>query len=201
MRLPNSHPQPSRDLSKRLMRSPMLLYQLGWDPLLNWLPLLILTTKGRKTELPRYAVVEYRRHGSKYYIVSGWGATTDWHRNIQQDPRVTIQHGPHIYDALAQPVENPAEALRAVYLFTRNSWLYQSFFARMTSTHAADLSALADVAEEFTVLRLELTEQPPALPPIDKFSPAAQQIISMATLFIAWRLIASILRHTRAKGN
>ena len=194
MSLSNASIDTSRDIAKRLFRTPMVLYQLGWGPLMNWIPLLILTTKGRNSCEPRHVVVEYRRHGSKYYIVSGWGAGTDWYQNIQQDNRVTIQHGSQIVDARAQLVENPAEALRALYMFSRNSWIYETLFARMSSAQAADLSTLAEVVDEFTVVRLEPTEETPALPVIEPFSPSVRQIAAFLVLLVGWRLALSLLR-------
>ena len=74
MSLSNGTPDTSRDIAKRLFRAPLYLYQLGWGPMLNWIPLLILTTRGLDSGEPHHVVVEYRRHGSKYYVVSGWGA-------------------------------------------------------------------------------------------------------------------------------
>ena len=194
MSLSNASIDTSRDIAKRLFRAPMVLYQLGWGPLMNWIPLLILTTKGRNSGEPRHVAVEYRRHGSKYYIVSGWGAGADWYQNIQQDNRVAIQHGSHIVDARAQRVENPAEALRALYMFSRNSWIYESLFARMSSAQAADLSTLAEVVDEFTVVRLEPTEETPALPVIEPFSPSVRQFAAFLVLLVAWRLALSLLR-------
>ena len=184
----------SRDLAKHIFRAPMLLYQLGWGPALNWLPLLILTTKGRKSGAPRHVVVEYRRHGSKYYVVSGWGAGTDWYRNIHQTPRVTLQHGGHIVDARAQRVEDPAEALRALYMFSRNSWIYETLFAQMTSAQAADLNTLAEVVEEFTVLRLEPSGEEPLLPPVELFSEPVRQMALIAALLLLARLALALLR-------
>ena len=112
---------------------------------MGWLPLLVMTTKGRQSGLARHVVVEFRRHGSKYYLFSAWGERTDWYRNLLRHPRVTIQHGAHVFAADAQPVQNDAEALRALYLFTRNSKLYELVFAGMSSAQAADLNSLADV--------------------------------------------------------
>lgn len=184
----------SRDIAKQIFRAPMVFYQLGWGPALSWLPLLILTTKGRKSGAPRHVVVEYRRHGSKYYVVSGWGARTDWYRNIQQEPRVTIQQGGQIIDARAQLVDDPAEALRALYMFSRNSWIYETLFAQMTSAQAADLNTLADVVEEFTVLRLEPSGEAPALPTVELFSePVRQAALIVALVFLA-RLVLALLR-------
>lgn len=184
----------SRDLAKQLLRAPLHLYKLGWGPALNWLPLLILTTRGRKSGLARHVVVEYRRHGSKYYIVSGWGADTDWYRNIQGDNRVTIQHGEHIVDARAQPVEDPAEALRALYMFSRNSWIYETLFARMSSAQAADLNTLAEVVEEFTVLRLEPSGDEPELPAVELYSEQVRQVALFVVLVIGLLLLLMVLR-------
>ena len=184
----------SRELAMQLLRAPLCLYKLGWGPALAWLPLLILTTRGRNSGLARHVVVEYRRHGSKYYIVSGWGADTDWYRNIEQDNRVTIQHGAHIVDALAQPVADPAEALRALYMFSRNSWIYEALFARMSSARAADLNTLAEVVEEFTVLRLDPTGDAPDLPSIELYSPPARQTATMFALLLTLRILIWLRR-------
>ncbi len=184
----------SRDFAKQLLRTPLLLYKLGWAPALNWMPLLILTTRGRKSGLARHVVVEYRRHGSKYYIVSGWGADTDWYRNIQADNRVTVQHGEHIAAARAQPVEDPAEALRALYMFSRNSWIYERLFARMSSAQAADLNTLAEVVDEFTVLRLEATGDEPELPAVELYSEQVRQVALFAVVVIGLRLLLAVLR-------
>ena len=184
----------SRELANRLFRAPLYIYQLGWGPAINWVPLLILTTKGRRSGLPRHVVVEYRRHGSKYYLFSGWGAEADWYRNIQQNPQVTIQHGDHVGGARASRVEDPAEALRALYMFSRNSWIYETLFARMTTAQAADLNTLTEVVEEFTVLRLDPTEEAPELPTIEPFSEPVRQMATIFALLLGLRLVLSLLR-------
>ena len=191
----------SRDVAIRLLRAPLYLYQLGWGPALNWIPLLVLTTKGRKSGLPRHVAVEYRRHGRKIYIVSGWGASTDWYRNIEQSNRVTIQHGGQIVDALAQPVDDPAEALRALYMFSRNSWIYETLFSRMSSAQAADLSTLAEVVDEFTVVRLDPTDEQPALPTVEPFSQSVRQMATMIILILGFRLLFALLRPGRAEDG
>ncbi len=191
----------SRDVAIRLLRAPLYLYQLGWGPALNWIPLLVLTTKGRKSGLPRHVVVEFRRHGRKFYIVSGWGASTDWYRNIEQNNRVTIQHGGQIVDALAQPVDDPAEALRALYMFSRNSWIYEALFSRMSSAQAADLSTLAEVVDEFTVVRLDPTDEQPALPTVEPFSEPVRQMATIFILILGVRLLFALLRPGRVEDR
>ena len=188
----------TRDIAIRLLRAPLCLYQLGWGPALSWIPLLILTTKGRRSGLPRHVVVEYRRHGSKYYIVSGWGASTDWYRNIEQENRVTIQHGGQVVDALARPVDDPAEALRALYMFSRNSWIYDTLFSRMSSAQAADLNTLAEVVDEFTVVRLDPTGEQPALPSVEPYSQPVREMATIFALILGIRLLFALLRPGRA---
>ncbi len=181
-------------LAKSIFRLPLYLYQLGWGPALKWIPLLILTTEGRRSGQARHVVVEYRRHGSKFYIVSGWGKNTDWYKNVLQNPRVTIQLGSEVLDAKAIPVDNPPEALSALYMFSRNSWIYESLFARMTSAHAADLSTLADVVDEFTVVRLEPSEEAPQLATVGLFSEPTRQLATIIAVVLGVWLLVSLAR-------
>ena len=139
-------------------------------------------------------MVEFRRHGSKYYIVSGWGADTDWYRNIEREPEITLQHGGQVLAARASRVEDAAEALRALYMFSRNSWIYESLFARMSSARAADLKTLTEVVDEFTVVRLEPTEAPPSLPSVELFSPPARQMASIFAIVLVLRLLLWLRR-------
>lgn len=181
-------------LTQSIYRFPISLYRLGWGAALGWLPMLVMTTKGRRSGLARHVMVEFRRHGSKYYVFSGWGERTDWYRNLLQHPRVTIQHGAHVFAADAQPVQDNAEALRALYLFTRNSWLYERVFVGMSSAQAADLNSLADVAQEFTLVRLEPTDDAPELPPVELYDEQTRQIATIIALIVLIRILLALLR-------
>lgn len=185
---------PTREIVQTLARAPLLLYRLGWSPALDWLPLLALTTLDCDTGAPRHTALEYRRHGSKLYLVCGLGEATDWYKDIEAEAGVTIQHGAKIYAARAARVDDPAEALRALYAFSRNSWLYESLFARMSSANAADLNTLTEVAAEFTVVRIEPSDDAPALPPVPLFSQPARQLATIAALLLLLRLVLIFLR-------
>ncbi len=77
------------------LRAPILLYRLR----LGWLltgHFLMLTTTGRRSGRPRYAVVEvvmYDKPNDTYYVVSGWGRGSDWYRNLQKNPQVRVDVG------------------------------------------------------------------------------------------------------------
>ena len=185
---------PTHGFVQALARAPLLLYQLGWASALDWLPLLALTTRDCDTGAPRHTALEFRRHGSKLYLVCGLGEATDWYQDIEAEPVVTIQQGAKLYAARAVRVDDPAEALRALYAFSRNSWLYESLFARMSSANAADLNTLTEVAAEFTVVRIEPSEDELALPPVPLFSQPARQLASVAALLLLLRIAMVALR-------
>src|SRR5262245_39925130 len=115
-----------------LLRLPIWLYRMGLADLVSVLPLMILTTRGRKSGLPRRAVIEFRRHGRKIYAISAWGERPQWVQNIAHDPCVTIQRGKRTFTAQAHLVDDPSEALRALYLFRRTSpVVYDAVLARL----------------------------------------------------------------------
>ena len=181
-------------IARSIYRFPISLYRLRWGGALGWLPMLVMTTKGRRSGAPRHVMVEFRRHGSKYYVFSGWGERTDWYRNLLKNPRVTIQHGAHVFAADAHPVADNAEALRALYLFTRNSRLYELVFAGMSSAQAADLNTLADVAQEFTLVRLEPNDEKPELPPVELYDEHTRQLANVFALIILVRILLLLMR-------
>ena len=181
-------------LTRSIYRLPISLYRLGWGGFLGWLPMLVITTKGRRSGAARHVMVEFRRHGSKYYVFSAWGERTDWYRNLLKQPRVTIQHGAHVFAADARPVQDNAEALRALYLFTRNSRLYELLFAGINSAKAADLNTLADVAQEFTLVRLEPNDETPELPTVELYDEGTRQVANIFALTMIIRFLLFLIR-------
>jgi len=107
---------PPRGLTRLALRLPIWLYRLR----LGWLlgdRLLLLTHIGRKSGLPRQAVIQIVRHDratDRYIIASGFGAHVDWFRNIQQNPNVVVQSGARQLEAVAEqlPLDVAADELR-----------------------------------------------------------------------------------------
>jgi deazaflavin-dependent oxidoreductase (nitroreductase family) len=104
-------PQPPRGLTRLLFRAPIYLYRVG----LGWLlggRFLLLTHTGRKSGLPRQAMVEVVRHdeGSDTYVIaSGFGEKSQWFQNLMHNPDVTIQVGRRKLAVTARQLA-PAEA-------------------------------------------------------------------------------------------
>jgi len=107
--------EPPRGLKRLFFRFPILLFRAG----LGWLfgeHFMLLTHTGRKTGLPRQAVVEVMRHDpatDTYFVASGWGEKSDWFRNVMKTPQVEIQVGRRRVKALAQrlPLEEAEREL------------------------------------------------------------------------------------------
>ena len=52
---------------------------------------LLLTTTGRKSGLPRTTPLQYEEINGAYYVGSTRGSQADWFQNIQADPYVQVQ--------------------------------------------------------------------------------------------------------------
>lgn len=172
-----------------LVRSPLAAYQFGLGDLLNAGHLMVLTTRGRKSGLPRHVPIEYRRHGSKIYLLSVWGDRPDWYRNLITDPLATVQLGRKSHSVLADPVTDPAEALRAVHLFRRIApGRYDAILGRMIEDNV-NAQTLPELSGEFTIMRLNLIPDEPVLPglPVNLtwIWPFAVALLLVAAVFIS----------------
>src|SRR5690606_8582246 len=112
--------------------------------------IMVLTTRGRTTQLPRHTAIEFRTHGSKLYVVSIWGARPNWYQNLLNNPDVTIQRGGRTYAAKAYLVTNSGEALRVLHLFRRRApGIYDSIIARLSDRNSIDSRSLHEVTGAF----------------------------------------------------
>ena len=68
---------------------------------------MILTTIGRKSGLPRQTPLQYEEVNGDYYIASARGSDADWIKNIRVNPKVRVQIRNHEFDATAEPVTDP----------------------------------------------------------------------------------------------
>lgn len=112
--------RPPSGLLRIGLRLPIWLYRLH----LGWLlsdRCLLLTHTGRKSGRPRQTVIEVVRHdrASDVCVVgSGWGGKSDWFRNIQHAPHVTVTLGRRSWGAKAA-VLSEAEAAGALHDYAR----------------------------------------------------------------------------------
>ncbi len=82
------------------------LYRSGLAPLLGRF-ILLLTTTGRKSGLPRVTPLQYEEVDGAIYVASARGAKADWFRNILADHCVKVRIKSREFAGLAEPVTDP----------------------------------------------------------------------------------------------
>lgn len=88
----------------RLLKVPSrLLYAIGLGPLQGRF-VLLLTTIGRKSGLPRVTPLQYEEVDGKYYVASARGVKADWFRNILANPSVKIRVKAQRFDGVAEAI-------------------------------------------------------------------------------------------------
>lgn len=88
----------------RIFKLPVrLVYKIG----LGSLPgnfVLLLTTVGRRSGLPRVTPLQYSKVGGSFYVGSARGIKADWYRNILENSQVEVQVKSRRFKGLATPV-------------------------------------------------------------------------------------------------
>ncbi|MFC4909133.1 nitroreductase/quinone reductase family protein [Actinomadura gamaensis] len=104
------------------------------------MPLLLLTTTGRRSGAPRTSPLAYREDGRGRPVVFATNAGGDdhptWYANLVANPRVTVEIGTSSYTATAIPApEEERERLHAEMM--ASSEAYASYAARTSRTFPA----------------------------------------------------------------
>lgn len=103
--------------SRRLMRAPIWLYRarLGF---LFGSRMLMLEHIGRKSGARRHVVLEVFDHPAPdtYVVVSGFGARSQWYRNVLANPQVRVSIAGRTAAATARPLTS-AEADTALHAY------------------------------------------------------------------------------------
>ena len=73
----------------------------------------ILTTRGRRTRLPREVLLPCERTADAIIVISTYHWRSDWIRNLRKDPRASVTCAGWTLPARAEIVEDPA-AKRAI---------------------------------------------------------------------------------------
>lgn len=181
-------------LLRVLLRAPLLAYRLGLGDLLNAIHLMVLTTRGRKSGEPRHIPIEYRRHGSKIYLISGWGDRPNWYQNLMIDPLATVQLGGQRYSALADPVTDPAEAMRALNLFRRVAPVRYDALLGLMIEEDVNAHTLPNLSAQFTIVRLNIIPDAPVLPGVENSLIWLWPAVLFGMLALVWISFARLRR-------
>jgi len=157
-----AHPRESA-FNRALFRLPHILWRMGLGPLLGR-RMLVLTTRGRRSGLPRYTLLEYGEVHGVYYLLSGWGDRADWVRNLQADPQATIQTHAGTFDACARRVLDMDEFRRQMaFILAHGGDAYFRPWLRSLDIEY-DLDDLIAKRDRVHLIALEPTGGAPVLP-------------------------------------
>lgn len=76
----------------------------------NGAPILLLTTKGRKSGQPRTIPIIFTQYGDAWVIIASKGGSPThpkWYLNILDDPHVQVQVKADVFEARARTAESP----------------------------------------------------------------------------------------------
>jgi deazaflavin-dependent oxidoreductase (nitroreductase family) len=76
----------------------------------NGAPILLLTTRGRKSGKSRTIPIIFTRYGESYVIIASKGGSPThprWYLNVVEDPRVRVQVKADKFGAIARTAESP----------------------------------------------------------------------------------------------
>lgn len=193
-------PDPS-DIQHALYRLPLLGYRIGLGGLIDRFRIAALTTRGRISGEPRFTALEYRQHGSKIYIISGWGERANWVRNLEQHAQVTLRRGARVQAARAAVVSDRSETFRALTLFYRsNRAASERMFKRLSQRDSMDALTLPQIADRVLVVRIVPETGAPTLPaaPVDRQAAAAVLAGGLLLALITSLMILALGRARRA---
>lgn len=143
-----------KNLNTRMMAN----YKRGFGPTRV---VMILTTIGRKSGLPRQTPLQYEEVDGDYYIASARGADADWFRNIRANPKVHVQIRDREFDAIAEPVTDPVRIADFIELRLKRHpimirLIMHLFDGLPLRFNRADLESMA---REKALVRLHPTQQ------------------------------------------
>ena len=138
----------------RLFSFPARLYRFGFGTKVGP-PILLLTTTGRKSGLPRRTPLQYQLIDGIYYCGSMRGDKADWYRNILAEPRVFLTVGDSHIPALAEAIEDDERVLAFLKVrLQRSPRMIAAIMRADGLRNAADDAALRSYAKNITVVAL-----------------------------------------------
>jgi len=123
---------------------------------------LLLTTTGRKTGLPRVTPLQYEESDGTLYVGSARGTRADWFRNIVADPRVHVRIKSREFEGLAEPVTDPCRIADFLEMRLKRHPRMIGAILRSEGLPAAPTRAeLEDYARRLALVIIRPKSQPP----------------------------------------
>ena len=154
---------PTSGWRKGVFKYPVYLWRLGFGPLMGKL-FVMITTTGRKSGLPRHTLTELHRLNGKKYAPCGFGSRAQWYKNIEADPRVTIQTDEGTESVIAVRVTEDDEILALVEMMGSSQRTgQQELYLRVLEIEPTPEDILAK-KDRIYWLRFDPTDEPTPSP-------------------------------------
>lgn len=135
---------------------PQIAYALGLGPIIGR-KILLLTTTGRKTGLPRVTPLQYEEIDGCYYLGSAMGTQADWYKNIEANPKVGIRVGLKRFEGLAVTISDLTQVADFLeYRLARNPRL----IGAILTVHGASAKPSRAQIEEYSKNRAMVIIRP-----------------------------------------
>ena len=141
-------------------RSMLLMWRLGLGGWVNFWPsgvgrIMVLAHTGRKTGLRRRTPVNYAVVDGDLYCTAGFGAASDWYRNIMAHPQVEVWLPDGWWTGTAEDVTGVANALDLL----RQVLIASAFAGRAAglNPHTMPDEELAAVTAAYRLVRIRRT--------------------------------------------
>lgn len=136
----------------------LLLWRLGLGWLVNWWPaiggqIMVLTHTGRKSGQQRRTPVNYAIVDGQIYCTVGFGAVSDWYRNLLVNPAVELWLPDGWWSGWAQEVSDEPNRL----FFLRQVLMNSGFAASAAGLNPRQMSdeALAAATSDYRLVKIE----------------------------------------------
>jgi deazaflavin-dependent oxidoreductase (nitroreductase family) len=151
----------SQDNFKKLFqvinRLVIFLWRLGLGRMMNAWPdvlgrYLILTHTGRKTRMTRHTPLNYAIVSGEIHCTAGFGASSDWYRNLKVNPYVEVWLPDSWWSGTAEEVVDPQRK----NIILRQVLINSGFASRLAGYDPTRMSEpeLTRLAEQYPVIRI-----------------------------------------------
>jgi deazaflavin-dependent oxidoreductase (nitroreductase family) len=142
---------PDRGWRWLFFRAPMWAWRMGLSPLMAR-RFCVLTCFGRKSGVARHTLLEWVEDDGRIHIGAGWGARSQWVRNILANPQVSVQSGIGTIRGRALRVTD-GDVMRRIYPHMKKSPVWMQYCASwgVDGADPEDVAAKADRLWTFVI--------------------------------------------------
>lgn len=146
---------------KYFNRFMMLMWRLGLGAWINLLPdiggrIMVIAHKGRKTGIMHHTPVNYAIVNGELYCTAGFGSTSDWYKNVQEDPHIEVWLPEGWWSGVVEDVSDSPDRLPLLRQVLRGS----GFVAPMLGIQPMSISneTLNLLSSSYRLLRIHRTQ-------------------------------------------